>query len=212
MKITKYEHACLVMEEQGQKLLVDPGIFSTSCTDFNNVTAVIVTHVHPDHLDKEKLTAIQAASPGVNIYTVQDVAKKLKGSIPVTVVTSGSKVEAGLFKLEFFGSQHAVIHESIPVTDNVGIMVNSKLYYPGDSFTLPHQPVDTLAVPASAPWLRVGEAMDFITAVKPKQVFPTHNAILSEIGSSIYDHWLNMACTSVAAKYLTPKPGDFINL
>jgi hypothetical protein len=86
------------------------------------------------------------------------------------------------------------------------------VYYPGDSFALPHQPVDILAVPASAPWLKLSESMDFITAVKPKRVFPTHNALLSDIGAKINDGLLEASARGVAAVYIKLKPGDTLTV
>jgi L-ascorbate metabolism protein UlaG (beta-lactamase superfamily) len=212
MKITKYEHACLDIEVDGKRLIIDPGVFTTSVPNFDNITAVVVTHVHPDHLDVEKLKAIYLQNPEVLIYTVQAVADQVKDTVPLTVVTGGHKTTTGPFQLEFAGGQHAVIHKSYPTTDNVGVTVNSKLYYPGDSFSVPHAPTEVLAVPASAPWLKLGEAMDFIVALKPKTVFPTHNAILSDIGTTIHGNMLTSAAAAVAANYITLKPGESITV
>jgi len=64
-------------------------------------------------------------------------------------------------------------------------MVNDELYYPGDSFTRPDRPVAVLACPASAPWLKIGEVIDFIEDVRPKFSFPTHNIHLSEQGHQL---------------------------
>lgn len=212
MKLTKYEHACLVLEEQGQKLIIDPGVFSVSCTDFTNVAGVVVTHVHPDHFDTDKLTAVISQNPGAVIFTVQVAAAELDSTLPVTIVTGNEQQTAGPFTLDFTGGEHAVIHPSYPTTQNVGVMVNKALYYPGDSFALPPQAVDVLAVPASAPWLKLSEAMDFITAVKPKRVFPTHNAILSDIGAGIYDRLLEAAAGNTKAEYVKLKSGDFLEV
>jgi hypothetical protein len=64
--------------------------------------------------------------------------------------------------------------------------VNDILYYPGDSYTIPFGvEVDTLATPAGAPWLKIGEVMDFVEAVKPKRAFPTHDMTLSEAGKAM---------------------------
>jgi hypothetical protein len=45
--------------------------------------------------------------------------------------------------------------------------------------------VGTLACPSSAPWLKIGDVIDFVTAVKPRRSFPTHNALLSEHGHKL---------------------------
>ncbi|HSX23818.1 MAG TPA: MBL fold metallo-hydrolase [Candidatus Saccharimonadales bacterium] len=212
MKITKYEHACLNIEEQGRRLLIDPGTFTTSIPDFANIAAVVVTHVHQDHLDAEKLKAIHAANPEVQIYTVQTVADDLKDIVPVHVVTGGQKAGAGPFQLEFFGGEHALIHPSYPLTANVGVMVNKLLYYPGDSFAMPHQPVNTLAVPANAPWLKTSESMDFIVAIKPKRAFPTHNVFLSDLGNNLSNSLLENSAKTVGASYTFLEPRESISV
>lgn len=67
-------------------------------------------------------------------------------------------------------------------------MINKHLYYPGDSFAIPEQQqIDTLALPVSAPWMKMSEAMDFCKTINAKLVFPTHDAILSDAGKSLVD-------------------------
>jgi hypothetical protein len=78
-----------------------------------------------------------------------------------------------------------VIHRSIPLVQNVGLMVNSSLYYPGDSYTIPEQSVEILACPSSAPWLRISDVIDFLDQVRPANCFSTHNALLSEQGHKL---------------------------
>jgi hypothetical protein len=89
----------------------------------------------------------------------------------------------------------------VPVIDNVGVMINETLYYPGDSFVLPGQPVQILALPIGAPWLKISESIDFLVAIKPKMVFPTHDAVLSAIGKSISDARLSATAREIGAEY-----------
>jgi hypothetical protein len=67
-------------------------------------------------------------------------------------------------------------------------MINSQLYYPGDSYTFPEQTVEILACPTSAPWLRISDVMDFLDLVRPKKCFATHNALLSEQGHALQNN------------------------
>jgi L-ascorbate metabolism protein UlaG (beta-lactamase superfamily) len=210
LKVIKYEHSCLVIEEKGQKLVIDPGVFSESFTDFSNISGVVVTHMHPDHFDPSKLSSIIEQNPAAMIFTVSDVAEHMEQGLPRTIVSNGNQISCGPFSVEFFGGRHATIHNSVPPPENIGVLINKKIYYPGDSFTVPHQPVVVLAVPASAPWAKTAEAMDFITALKPKTVFPTHDALLSDIGRQITDPWLQRACEAVSASYLRLKTGEVI--
>ena len=65
MKLTKYEHACVVLEDQGQKLVIDPGMFSPDFNDLRDITALVITHQHGDHFDLRNIENIVAANPGV---------------------------------------------------------------------------------------------------------------------------------------------------
>jgi hypothetical protein len=89
----------------------------------------------------------------------------------------------------------------MPVVTNLGVMINDLLYYPGDSFTLPGRAIDTLAIPAGAPWLKVGDAMDFLELVKPRFAFPTHDAVLSDIGKGLADRLLNSVAEREGIEY-----------
>jgi hypothetical protein len=60
------------------------------------------------------------------------------------------------------GGEHAVIHPDIPVIDNVAYLLNDgALLHPGGSLYVPEEPVDVLALPAGAPWLKISEAIDY---------------------------------------------------
>ncbi|MGC5075433.1 hypothetical protein, partial [Escherichia coli] len=67
-------------------------------------------------------------------------------------VHPGDTLDLGPFHLEFFGGKHAEIHSSIPIVDNVGVLVNDAFFYPGDSYTVPKGAhVALLAAPVGAP-------------------------------------------------------------
>jgi hypothetical protein len=117
------------------------------------------------------------------------------------VVEPGHTEQVGPFTLEFFGGNHAVIHPSMPQNQNVGVLVNNTLYYPGDSFSEPGKAVKVLAAPAGGPWMKISEAMDFITAVKPALAFPTHDAVLSDGGQQVNDSMLSHAAEQAGIEY-----------
>ena len=64
MRITHLGHACLLVEMADTRLLIDPGTFADDLSDVRDLSAVLVTHQHPDHLDPERLPALVAANPG----------------------------------------------------------------------------------------------------------------------------------------------------
>ncbi len=129
------------------------------------------------------------------------------------MVRGADTVEAGPFTLRFFGEKHAVIHESIPVPDNVGVLINGALYYPGDAFTVPEGvEIDTLAAPVGAPWLKIGEAIDFVLAAKPRHAFATHEMTLSVAGKTMGHDRLRWATEQGGGEYVALEPGESIDL
>lgn len=211
MKLTKYSHACLVLEKDGQSLVIDPGIWSTDFVVPENVVGVVVTHEHQDHCDAEKLQSIVEKNPEAVIYAHQAVVDKLD-NLPTQSVESSKIVHVGDFELEFCGGEHAVIHGSWPRFANLGVMVDEVFYYPGDSFTPPPSQVAVLALPASAPWMKFSEAMDFLVSVKPERAFPTHDAILSETGQALADSMFGQVAEQTGTSYARIAAGDSIEI
>jgi len=186
MKITKYEHAFLSIELERKSVLIDPGSYSPTLPEISNVVAICLTHVHDDHSYIEHIQKLLRKNPEALVFGPPDVAEKL-ANIPVQRVYHGDHYEVQGFELDFYGYLHQEIHSSIPVIENVGVMVNQTLFYPGDSYTIPDSNVAVLACPASAPWLKISDVMDFLSAVGASKVFPTHNALLSEQGHGLYN-------------------------
>lgn len=212
MRVTKHEHACLRLEREGSQLIIDPGSFTLPLQDLAGTVGVVLTHEHPDHWTPEHLRRIREHAPAVSIYGPQGVADAA-AEFDVTVVAPGDSVSVGPFSLRFFGGRHAVIHESIPVIDNVGVLVDDAFYYPGDSFSAPEGvDVRLLAAPVGAPWLKVGEAMDFVLAVRPEHAFATHDMTLSRIGLDMHRARLQWATEQGGGRFNPLDPGDAIDL
>ncbi len=186
MKVTKYEHACLVLEQNDEKVIIDPGFYTRPIEGETNVKAIVITHMHDDHCFEEQIDRILKDNPEAEIFGTDEVVKRIAPR-KATAVHHGDFYNAGSFTLEFFGDIHAEIHRSIPLIQNCGVMVNDYLYYPGDSFTRPDRTVELLACPSSAPWAKISEMIDFVADVKPKRTFPTHNIHLSELGHQMYN-------------------------
>ncbi len=186
MRISKYEHALLVVEQSAAQLVIDPGSYS-NLPELQNVVAVVFTHLHDDHTSQEHAQTISRNFPAVKMFGTQEVVEKLTG-LDVQAVYHGDHYEVGPFQIDFYGDLHQVIHRSIPLVQNVGVMINSRLYYPGDSYTFPEQSVEILACPTSAPWLRISDVIDFLDLIRPKKCFATHNALLSEQGHALQNN------------------------
>ena len=201
MKLTKYAHACVVLEKDGKKLVVDPGAFGSDFGSADNVAGVIITHNHGDHFDETQVQMIVAANPQVVIITTAETAARLAHSNIITP-KAGDKTAAGPFALHFTGGRHAFIYKDFPACQNLGVDIdNGSVYYPGDSFDLPAGQVHVLLTPVSGPWLKMGESMAFVEAVKPKVCTPTHDGMLSDNGIKNVDSVLGMVCEQQGVSY-----------
>jgi len=211
VRITKYEHACLLLTVGDESIVLDPGVFLTP-PEFSDVVAIVITHEHADHWTPEQLRRILDKNPDAQIVAPQGVATAAGDEFEVEVVAPGDLVQAGPFQLEFFGGDHAVIHESIPGIDNLGVLVNDEFYYAGDSYAVPGVEVGTLAAPIGAPWLKIGEAMDYVLAVKPKRAFYVHDMTLSVAGKSLGAERLSWATEQNGGTFTELQPGETLDI
>ncbi len=216
MKVTKHEHSCLVIAKADATIIVDPGVFTSPIDDVRGVAAVVITHEHPDHWTPEQLRRILEKNPDARILGpagVAAAASEFSSDLTVETVAAGDILEAGPFTLEFFGGRHAEIHRSIPIIDNVGVLIDDELYYAGDSFTIPEgRAIGTLAVPAGAPWLKISEVIDYVDAIAPKRSFPTHEMVLSVAGKGMANDRIKATTEEHGGTFFPLEPGDTIDL
>jgi L-ascorbate metabolism protein UlaG (beta-lactamase superfamily) len=185
MNITKFGHSCLFVEELELRLIIDPGVYSTMQNNLDDIDVLIITHEHDDHCDISSVQAIVKNNPQITILTNQSVSEKLKTEgIASQIVQHGDVITKKNIAIEFFGRDHALIHSSIPLFQNVGFFIAGRFFYPGDAFTNPSRPVDILALPVQGPWLKISESIDYALALKPKICFPIHDALMKNAGST----------------------------
>jgi len=196
MKLTKFEHACFTVTKDNQTVVVDPGSWSTDFTPTADIVAVVITHEHADHLFEAQLEKIAQVAPTAVVVAHESITANIT-VLSTRPTEAGKTVEVGPFSLTFYGGDHATIYDGYPQIANLGVLINDAIYYPGDSFALPEKQVDTLALPVSAPWMKLSESMDFCKEVNARLVFPTHDAILSDAGKLVVDKLLG----GVASQY-----------
>ncbi|HEX6498357.1 MAG TPA: MBL fold metallo-hydrolase [Micromonosporaceae bacterium] len=208
MRLTKFSHACVRFEGDGGVLVVDPGTWSERAA-LDGVDAILFTHEHVDHVDQDALADALDARPHARVYTHPEVAVKLDAAHDrITTVDAGDRFEAAGFPVQAFGGWHAVIHPDVPRVVNLGFLIGS-VYHPGDSFDVPDGHVDTLFVPISAPWLKLAEAIDFVRAVRPRQAFGLHDALLNDNGIQLTSRLMSQL---TGTEYRRLTPGSSIEL
>ena len=180
MKITKYTHACIRLEDAGRVLVIDPGEWS-ELEALHGADAVLVTHEHSDHIEVSRLV-----EAGIPVFAPRgaDIA-----GLDVTWVDSNEVFEAGGFTVRAVGSRHAFIYENLPDCPNLGYLVEDRIYHPGDALFVPTQAIETLFVPAQGSWMKLDEAIDFVRAVNPGQTHAIHDAGLSDRGLASANAW-----------------------
>jgi len=181
VRITKFGHACVRIEHDGATVVLDPGMF-TQPEAVDGATAVLITHLHPDHYDADLLRRTDAP-----VFTTGDLASLIGEQAPdvverVTVVDPGSTFDVGL-PVRAVGERHAVIHPELPRPMNSGYLLtvgDRTVYHPGDALAEPGVPVDLLLCPSSAPWLRSEMAVEFVRAVGAPRNLSIHDRIYTE--------------------------------
>jgi L-ascorbate metabolism protein UlaG (beta-lactamase superfamily) len=212
VKITKLPHACLVVEQDGAALLVDPGSYVDYERDLapfvGRAVGVVVTHVHGDHFSPDHIAKILAARPGLPVVATSDVAAQLPGA--TVWPGAGGSVEIGPFHVDFFGGLHHDVGR--PTRDeNFGIVVNGLLAYPGDSYDVPPTTPAVLAIPTGGPWARTLDAIAYLAAVRPTAFgFGVHDIHLSEVGQQMTAGFMGRGKAATGSDYrYVPVGGSF---
>jgi L-ascorbate metabolism protein UlaG (beta-lactamase superfamily) len=184
MKLTKHEHACVVFEKDGASIVIDPGSFSPGAAEIiAGADAILLTHEHMDHVNEAAINGALAARPDLRVYAPAAVGAMFAGyQDQFTSVAAGDELTLASFAITVHGSEHQVIHPDIPVIPNVGYLIDGSVYHPGDAYYVPEVPVPVLLLPTSGPWMKVGEAADYVRAVRPQQIVQIHELLLSDIG------------------------------
>lgn len=189
MRVTRYGHSCVLVEDGGARVLLDPGVFSSGFEDLRGLTGVLITHQHADHLDLARLAPLLEANPDAVLHT--DSGSDI-GDLPRTVVRHGDVLDLGV-RVTVHGTDHAVIHPDIPGVPNVGYLVGS-FFTPGDALTVPDADVELLGLPTDAPWLKLSEAVGLLRDVAPARAFPVHDGVLVPAAAGIwYSHFARLA-------------------
>ncbi|HEY9305865.1 MAG TPA: MBL fold metallo-hydrolase, partial [Mycobacterium sp.] len=143
----------------------------------------------PDHVDAARLPALLDANPDAALYADEQTAEQL--DVPCQRVQVGDELSVGELTIRALGGQHAVIHPEIPVITNISYLVGdgehpARFMHPGDALFVPDEPIDVLATPAAAPWMKVSEAVDYLRAVAPARAVPIHQGIIAPDARGIY--------------------------
>lgn len=195
MLLTKFTHACVRLEKDGTVIVLDPGNFSEVEEAVTGAAAILITHEHADHFDKARISAAVRADPALEVHAPEVVAAQLREELGdddaasrVHSIEPEQTYAIAGFEVQTFGGQHALIHPHIPLVKNIGYLIDSAVYHPGDSFIVPHGvQVHTLLVPVHAPWSKTAEVIDFVTSVRAPRAHQIHDALLNKTGLAMVE-------------------------
>lgn len=213
MRLTKFGHACVRLEDAGATIVLDPGAL-TEPTVVDGADAVLITHEHFDHFQPATLRTAATANPDLTVWAPASVAAQLV-DLPelagrVHSVAHGDVPQVAGLEVHVYGEWHAPSH--LEPVSNVGYRVAGRVFHPGDSYTVPEDPVDTLLLPTTAPWLKSVELLDYAGAVGAGRGFSIHDGIVNEIGLRLVDSIMEAVSKRTGGDYSRIPVGESVQL
>src|SRR4051795_10052510 len=110
--VTTWGHSAVRFERDGQRLVIDPGLFSEPAI-LDRAGAVLITHEHADHVVPDRLAAALTADVKLATWAPAPVVKQLvDAGAPqerVHVAVEGDEFTAAGFAVRVVGREHASI-------------------------------------------------------------------------------------------------------
>ncbi len=182
MKITKFPQSHLVIEKDGKKLIIDPGLLSEKegfdPILFKDADAYLVTHQHADHLDPDNAKKIIQDAP---VYGNADVVTKLTelGVETGIVVEHLEKFDAAGFQIQAVELPHFPLPNGNPVPPNTGFLIDGIFFHSGDGQKLLEEGIHSenaalaLGMPMVSPE-SVENVKAMLTKLQAKVYIPIH--------------------------------------
>jgi L-ascorbate metabolism protein UlaG (beta-lactamase superfamily) len=173
MKITKLEHACLLVEMPdpvNRTALFDPGVMSEPYIDVSSLEYlddICISHTHPDHFSVPIIKKLLQKFPDVRITGPRQVVAKLKQE---GIFASSEEFDG----VVFFDSKHEKVLPLFQPPEQIGIHYLDLLTHPGDSHSFSETKA-VLALPITAPWGSTVKAVNLALELGPQYVLPIHD-------------------------------------
>lgn len=210
MKFTKLVHSCLLVEKDGKKALIDPGLFSWESgivdpLSLDEIDYVLVTHAHTDHLDERFARAVHEHSPGAVWYSTKEVEEKL------TPYDIKVHLSSTLSDVRFINSTHADLGPWAPTpNEHTSFVVFNSLFVSGDTQSLSSlHGADILAGAFTAPW---GSAVEFFRMIDnldrpPRVIIPLHDWHMRDEARELLYSSARNRCEERDILFLAPQHG-----
>lgn len=173
MKITKFVHSCVLVQDGDKAVLFDPGVFSwnsglVDIAALPELDAIVVTHLHGDHMAEPFVRALAQRFPAVQWVAPSDALQELN-KFGVDKVTNQS-----IGDLEVTEINHAPVEPFGVQVKNLIVHWNGKVTHPGDTHEIPATK-KLLLLPVQAPWGTTVRALQLAGELQPKVILPIHD-------------------------------------
>jgi L-ascorbate metabolism protein UlaG (beta-lactamase superfamily) len=175
MKITKYPQSCLIVEKDGKRLLIDPGVFvanAFSADQLGPVDAILITHEHPDHANPELIMAV-VKDADIPVIANQGT-KNLLGDLVTQVVDDGEEFDLCGFAVRTHELPHMLMPDGSKGPQNTGYIIDGAFFHPGDGLEVRDVTVGATGVAVSGPDVSAKDVVSFVASVHAKTVIPLH--------------------------------------
>lgn len=180
MKITKYIHSCVLVEENDSRILFDPGSYLTDSMiakiQKQEPQAIFITHKHQDHFVPDTLKELVGSE--TKLYVPSDAMHDVPEGSNTHVAVAGTTIQVGTNAIAVITKEHGDILGAKP--ENIAYVINERLLHPGDSVEGEEKNIEVLFLPLFSPWGNVKQAVDYAIRLKPKIVIPIHDAFVKE--------------------------------
>lgn len=176
MNITKYHHACLLVETPEKVAIFDPGNFSWQSGLFSvdaleRLDYIVITHEHPDHFEPAFVRALKDKFPEATVVATKSIVawlaemgitKNVSDQSNDDVVVFSRKPHADLSPIGLLPAEHIAVHYL------------NHLTHCGDRHDIEESKA-VLALPVTAPWGSTSRAAAMALELKPKTIIPIHD-------------------------------------
>lgn len=209
MKISKHVHSCLLVEDDGKVVLIDPGEYTYNekaldISKLENLDLILYTHEHPDHFFAPFLKESLAKFPGTSIITNSSIVEFLKKE-NIEASSAGNDL------VELVEVPHEHVFGVTQMPKNVLFKIFGKLTHPGDSLHF-NLETDILALPVQAPWTSLTVAAEKALEWKPKIIVPIHDWHWNEAARNAFYQRLNKFFGEKGIEFKELKTGEIVEV
>jgi L-ascorbate metabolism protein UlaG (beta-lactamase superfamily) len=195
--VTWLGHSSVVVDMDGARVVTDPVLRrrvahltragAVPVADVGQLDAVLLSHVHRDHLDMPSLLQLGRSLP-VMVPLHDGALLRRRGFSNVVEVSAGDELSVGALRVDVAPAHHGVVRRTVRArSEAVSYVIHGshRVYFVGDSDLFPEMsdvaPVDVALLPISGWGPRLPEghlnprsAAEALVLVRPAIAVPVH--------------------------------------